>query len=83
MVHTKRRTWASVSTEHCSSRWRGLEYATYAGFHIIGIAESNAPVLVSGNRGGAIRACWDDSDLWYRIGRGERLCRLWRGDGTI
>lgn len=53
MVHTKRRT-GRVSMEHSLSVWRGLEYPTYANFHVIGIAESNAPVVVSGNGGGAI-----------------------------
>jgi hypothetical protein len=59
-----------------------LGYSTYAGLYVVGIAESDAPMLFTGDRGGAIRACWDDRDLRYGSGN-ERLGWVWRGDGTV
>ena len=81
MVQTKRRT-GYVLAGKIDQAHDALEYATYACIHVIGVEESNAPLALSRNGGGAIWACWDDRDLRYG-GRSERLRTLWRGDGTI
>ena len=70
---------ASVSKDKLVNHRRNWGLATYAGFHVVGIAESNAPIFLRGDGDGAIGACWDDRDL--RCGGGSE--RLGGGEGTI
>jgi hypothetical protein len=53
MVQTKRRT-GYVLAGKIDQAHDALEYATYACIHVIGVEESNAPLALSRNGGGAV-----------------------------